>query len=458
MVGDLPRRLASGQRPALAVGRGLCAVAVLFASGDVWPVFHIGFTFRLAQFCIIAAAIFLLAIRDLRIRSFPGIGWLYAFCVWIAVTLPASLYLERSLAYVVWTVADAMIVLVFVQCFRERADVLNLFKWALVSYVILSLFGIFQFLLYWRGIDLFVREWWIKGRIARINGLSYEPSYYATYLIPGWVASFYLIERRAKFPSHQLQWLCFLTTTVALLLCSSRMGYLMMAMWGLFRGVLQPMRALIHGAVRRNRLRTSLAGVSAFLLFIIGGIRYRRRLLELAAALPFLFSGLGILGHSAQSAGTRLESLARTWRAFVQHPVIGTGIGALPVDIAGQTDQGIYNLHEAKKFEGMSIAVEVLASTGIVGAAIVLGLVFSVLRAYRRSRAGAEPWQRLVLSAQGWGLLWMLLMLQMNQNFLRIYIFVDLAILICTIMLPVLEQQTPIGTDCANSVLVGESE
>lgn len=457
MVDEPLQRVNSGRRAALAIGRSLCSSAVLFASGDVWPVLHVGFTFRLAQICIISAAIFLIAIRDFRIRAFPGIAWIYAFCVWIAVTLPASLYLERSVAYVVWAVADAMIVLIFVQCFREKAEVLNLFRWALISYIILSLFGLLQFLLYWHGIDLFVREWWLKGRIARINGLSYEPSYYATYLIPGWVSSAYLVERRAEFPSQRLQWLCFVTTTFALILCSSRMGYLMMALWSLFRGALLPLRAVIRGVVKRGRLRAGIGGISAILIMIIGAVRYRSRLLVLIVALPFLFSGLGILGHSSQSAGTRLQSLARTWRAFMQHPIIGTGIGALPADIAAQTGQGVYSIREAKKFEGMSIAAEILASTGIVGAAIVVGLVLTILGAYRRSRERVKTWQRLVLSAQGWGLLWMLLMLQMNQNFLRIYIFVDLAILICTILLPASEHPQDIDASHVLSSAVSES-
>jgi hypothetical protein len=115
--------------------------------------------------------------------------------------------------------------------------------------------------------------------------------------------------------------------------------------------------------------------------------------------------------------------------------VLGTGVGALPVAIAAQTGRGVYDLREAKRFEGMSTAAEVIAETGLVGAALVIAVVVSVMRAYYDARACARPWKRLLLSAQAWGLGWMLLMLQMNQNFLRIYIFVDLAVLICTILL-----------------------
>ena len=434
-----------GQRAALATGRGLCAIALLFASGDVWPVFKIGFTFRLAQFCVFAAAFLLLSARDRPIRVFPGLTGLYGFCAWIALTLPLSLFLERSVAYVVWAISDALIVFAFVQYFRSTTEVLSLIRWSMLAYIAVSLFGLLQFALYAHGINLFVTEWWIKGRVARINGISYEPSYYATYLIAGWVASFYLIERRATVPSRRLQWLCLSSTTVALLLSSSRMGYVMMVVWIVFRAALRLLRALIRGLFGRSSLRFALGTGAAAVMLAAMAVRYRARLLTLAAALPFLFSGLGVLGHSSHSAGVRIEGLDRTWRAFLHYPVLGTGIGALPVAIAAQTGRGIYNLREAKKSEGMSIAAEMIAETGLVGAALVIAVVVSVMRAYYQVRSRAQSWHRLLLSAQAWGLGWMLLMLQMNQNFLRIYIFVDLAVLTCTIMLrePSLRRNEP---------------
>ena len=113
---------------------------------------------------------------------------------------------------------------------------------------------------------------------------------------------------------------------------------------------------------------------------------------------------------------------------------MGSGIGALPVEIAARTDTGVFDLEEAKQYEGMSIFVELLASTGIVGGILTAGFAVSLARDYRRVRMRSEPWQRTLLSAQAWGLVWMLLMLQFNQNFLRIYLFVDLAVLICSLV------------------------
>lgn len=443
MTVDFDSAQGPGQRSMLALGRALCLASMIFASGDVWPVLHLGFTFRVAQICIFMAALVLITNRNLSIRPFPGLVGIYAFCTWIALTLPFSLFLERSIGYVVWAISDALIVFVFAQYFRTQFAVLNLFRWTLIAYLAISIFGFLQFALYFRGIDLFVTEYWIKGRIARVNGLSYEPSYYATYLIAGWVTCMYLFESRATIPSPRFQRICLIATTGALLLCSSRMGYVMMVLWLFFRVSRRPIRSVLRGAAKRTGVRIAVGAATMTVLCLLAVIRYRRRLITLAAALPFLFAGLGLMGHSAQSAHTRLESFVRTWIAFAEHPLIGTGIGALPVAIASQTGHGVYDLKQAKGFEGMSIAAEVLAETGLIGASLACAAILQVVRRYRIAKRDAPEWHRKILAAQAWGLVWMLMMLQMNQNFLRIYIFVDLAVLICIILMQVDVQLMP---------------
>lgn len=435
MSADLHIPQGPGRRAVLGLGRAFCVGSIIFASGDIWPVVHIGFTFRVAQLCVFAAALFLLANRPLLLRVFPGFVGLYAFCTWIALTLPFSIFLERSVGYVVWAISDALVIFVFVQYFRTQSAVLKLFQWAIIAYLAISVFGFLQFILYLRGINLFVTEFWIKGKIARVNGLSYEPSYYATYLIAGWVTCMYLFEKNSTHPNPRLQRVCLVATTAALLLCSSRMGYVMMALWVAFRVSLRPARSLYHGIARRRGLRVSLGFTALGVLGVVTAVHYRGRLMTLASAAPFLFAGLGLMGHSAQSAHTRLESFSRTWIAFAHHPIIGTGIGALPVAIARQTGHGVYDLRDAKGFEGMSIAAEVLAETGLIGASLVFAAGVQVIRSYRSARLRAPDWRKKLLSAQSWGLIWMLLMLQMNQNFLRIYIFIDLAVLICIMIM-----------------------
>lgn len=421
-------------RAALRAGRALCVLAILFASGDIWPVFRVGFTFRLAQLSIFLAAGFLLSIGTLKIRTFPGVKWLYGFCLWTAVTLPFSLLIERSLGYVVWTVADILIVFTIVQYYRTEADLLVLIRWHTIAFIALSWFGLLQFALGLRGIDVLVTQWWLPGRLARVNGLSYEPSYYATYLIAGWILASYLLERKATVPSRRLQLTCLVSTTLAILLSSSRMGWLLMALWVCFRVSVGVMRSLLRGFLARSAPRRIMGLI---VVAILGGaalLHYQQRVEATLEGGQFLLEGLGLFGESSHSSKPRIDALVGTWDSFLERPIMGSGIGALPVEIAARTDTGVFDLEEAKQYEGMSIFVELLASTGIVGGILTAGFAVSLARDYRRVRMRSEPWQRTLLSAQAWGLVWMLLMLQFNQNFLRIYLFVDLAVLICSLV------------------------
>lgn len=422
------------RRAAAALGRGLCFVTILFASGDVWPVIRIGFTFRLAQVGILLAGALHLSNRNLRVRSFPGIVWLYGFVLWITLTLPASLFLERSVAYVLWAITDALTIVTFVHYFDSETRVETLVRWYALGFIGLSCFGLLQFALGLRGISLLVQEWWIPGRIPRVSGLSYEPSYYATYLIPGWVFSAYLVETKATSPSPRLIRTCFISTTLALLLSTSRMGWLMMFLWALFRASVRALRAFLRGVLPRK----SLVGIwSTTLAAILVGtllVHYGTQVAASARGGMFLFQGVGLFGESASSSTSRIDELEKTWSAFRERPMIGSGIGALPVVIGAEKDEGVTSIAEAKAHEGMSVFVELLASTGLVGAILTFAFAATVVLRYHDVWSIAAPSHKLTLSAVAWGLVWIVLILQFNQNFLRIYLFVDLAVLMCCMM------------------------
>ena len=419
---------------ASALGRGLCFLTILFASGDVWPVIRIGFTFRFAQVGTMLAAVLLLSDRNLRIRGFPGVTWLYGFILWITLTLPLSLFFERSVGYVMWAITDALTIVTFVHYFDTEARMHSLLRWYCIGFIALSWFGLLQLLLGLRGIDLLVQEWWIPGRLPRISGLSYEPSYYATYLIPGWVFSAYLIETKVASPGRALIWTCFISTTLALTFSTSRMGWLMMILWIVFRASTRTLRALLRGVVGRRSLlgtwSTALAAVLVGALLL----QYGNQVASSISAGVFLFQGVGLFDQSASSSTSRIDDFEQTWDAFTERPVIGSGIGALPVEIAAQSDEGVVSLEDAKAHEGMSVIVELLASTGLIGGLLTLAFALTIVLRYRQSWTMAPPSQRDILSGVAWGVIWILLILQFNQNFLRIYLFVDLAVLLCCIM------------------------
>lgn len=414
----------------LGTGRWLCIIALLFASGDVWPVLKLGFTFRLAQFVIILATLIVVLLPEVRLRVTPGLKWMFGFTLWIVLTLPFSLLFQRSVAYVVWTISDFLIVATFVQYFGEPGRAETLVKWYSVSFIAVSLFGVMQLVLGVMGHSLLVRQWWIYGVLPRVNGISYEPSYYSTYLIAGWVFALRLLESDVPVPSRRVQWLCAISSTIGLIICGSRMGWLMMALWGAYRVIVAVAGPLSRGSVKRCWLRRIPIVIVAAVLASVAVVHYASAEAAELDKISFLLRGLDLVDNSSKSSKPREDEFLWTLAAFVEHPIAGTGIGALPVDIAPHEGAAVHTVRQAKEHEGMSIIPEIFASTGLVGGVLMLGFTAAVVRRYKLANAMAIRWQRELMRAVAWGLIWMLLTLQMNQNFLRIYIYVDLAVLL----------------------------
>lgn len=431
----LPELASPRSSVAIVAGGLLCFLTILFASGDLWPVVRIGFTFRFSQLCIVLAALLIFAGgTGFRVRLFPGWYWLACFLIWILGSMPFSQYLERSVGYVAWVFQDAMIIFVFVQFFNTKILIEKLLRYWLSGFVAISIFGVVQFLLGVAGHDLFVSQWWFRGVLPRVNGLSYEPSYYATYLLPGWVTCAYLIENRASILSRRLTKFCILVITLALFLSSSRMGWMMMLIWFVWRLCVWAWRLARCGRVERSSVYWLTAAMCVASFVLVFAIERWGQVVDAASGLQFLVNGLGVAGTAAHSSDERLSVMALTFRAFTNHPLVGTGIGALPVEIARLQGAGVPSLDAAKEYEGMSIFVELLASTGVVGGFLMLGFFASLWRAVSRALLVADREYVLLIKGVSYGVFWLMLILQFNQNFLRIYLFVDLAVLICLVI------------------------
>jgi O-Antigen ligase len=419
------------KRAALPVGHLLCFFALLFASGDIWPVFNLGFTFRFAQLCLLLSLALTPAAGFTNVRLFPGWYFLCLFILWITICLPFSLYLERSLGYVFWAITDVLAIFIFVQFFKTESALLKLIRYFLFCFTAIAAFGLMQFILGVAGVHILITQWWIQDVLPRINGLSYEPSYFSTYLLPGWVFSLYLLEKRATTPHRRQLWICAITTTFALLLCSSRMGWLMMLLWLVLRAVAFAYRIGMRGAVRWRTIFVCLLAPVALAAVVGLATASSRDLLGRLDNLSFLANGLGISGGSSHSNEGRTIDMGATWQAFLDYPLLGTGIGAVPVDIASQHGGAVVSLDSAKDYEGMSIFIEILASTGLIGGVLLAAFAICVVSECKLKMRTFDPWRRLVLGGLCWAVLWLLLVLQFNQNFLRIYVFLDLAVLIC---------------------------
>jgi hypothetical protein len=432
-----------------------CFVALLFASSDIWPVLQIGFTFRLPQlFMFLCIPLLIPTFRAQPVERFAGSIWCLLWILWTAATLPFSLLITRSIGYAFWLASDLMIIFVFVQAFKDLDDANSLVKWLLYSFIALSVFGIFQLLAGILGFDILVTQWWVPGILPRMNGLSYEPSYYSTYLLPGWILSNYLLSKRVVSIPRRLLRLTAICTGISLLLSTSRLGWIFMLIWIVLRGGVRFVRFVLGEKVPFRSLRRSMLMMS--LAPILIGIVVSVQTARVAAALEnisWLLNGLGVFGHAADSTEGRFNLMLLTWNAILAHPIIGTGLGAVPVEIAAQLGAPLLTIEDAKQNEGMSITVEMVASIGIVGLVIVTGFVSSLVMKYRAVYAEVDAEKRHILRGLSWAISWLLLALQFNANFLRIYVWMDIAVLITVISIYSRYPSTTIGhaTPASNS-------
>lgn len=105
--------------------------------------------------------------------------------------------------------------------------------------IIISLLGIFQFifsLLGW-GDFIFVKQWWYEGIIARVNGLSYEPSYYGLVMTPFFVFSSFIRGTRFSYKVGNNTNILFFLSGVAIVISSSRISLIFNILFFVFVGI-----------------------------------------------------------------------------------------------------------------------------------------------------------------------------------------------------------------------------
>lgn len=416
----------------------LALASLLFASGDIWPVLTIGFNFRLSQLLMMLSFVLLLpSMARNGVAGFPGISWICGWVVWCFITLPFSLFPTRSVGYLFWLMTNVLSIFLLTQLFRTPGDVQKLLKAYLASFVALALFGVAQFALGVLGIGVLTTQWWIEGVLPRVNGLSYEPSYYATYLLPGWVTVAYLLEKGTTLLSRRFLLLVLASTTVALMLSTSRMGWLCMGAWLGFRAIAAMLRFLAGDPVSRKVIASIALAViiCAAALLTPAGSSLVAGASDIFSTLSFLLAGLGLMDGSDHSSSERIQGFVMTWQAFLNHPWVGAGLGAVSVEIGAMSGREIASLEDAKLNEGMSVALELLASVGVTGTFLVLIFAACVVRTAVKVVSCSDNAHRQLVLGLGWGLLWLVLILQFNQNFLRLYLWLDTAVLIAVLAL-----------------------
>lgn len=433
-----PSAMRSGFRlsgPLRLIAIVTAALIILTSSFDIFLVARIGPNIRFCQ--IVAPVLILLAaLRAARGVRLPLLGAI-PLCAWLLFQfafVPITGFWPKSLGYCFWLLLNIATVYSFVYVFGddERA-LLKIARWYAWSFAIVALCGIVQFCLPLFGLPSpLVTEWWIPGRVARVNGFSYEPSYFATYLLIGFVFAGSLRRSRTSLMSSSSLLLIYWLALIGIVLSSSRMGIVFviaeillaqLAPWLVFLKDLGKFRIVWRHA---GALAPSFAVIALLSAAIVGTARELR---NNPATMLMLLNGTGISNTAAHSVVERESSFEDTLDVFAEHPVIGRSLGGVSYAIGQLHGEDLHSFEASKQFEGMNVFAEVLAASGIAGIVpFIIFLAALIRRPLKLAKAAAPDYSGLLRSLVR-SLLFVLAILQFNQNILRSYLWIHVAIL-----------------------------
>jgi hypothetical protein len=411
----------------------LLFIAFLTTSFDLFLNVDIGFNFRFCQ--LVLGVLFILGIfktivqTRLKVVKPLGFEYLLAWSLFIIIFIPNNTFYTKSLGYAIWLIYNLLLVFFLVQLLADRETVLKAARLYLYSFFALAIIGLIQFLLPIVGLvqllptALLPSQWWIVGVLPRINGFSYEPSAYASYMTMGFIFSSSLKKYRTCLVSPRRLTIIQITIALAMFLTSSRMGWVVMGLWFLHYAVLFVVR-LFRGKLN---LRYSVY-FGGFFVVVPALLVYAYQ--RFAAQLLLFASGTGLLGSSAHSYDQRSGELVDTLAVFLQSPLVGYSFGGLSTAVAQLNGIRVTTLEQASAYEPMGFFPVVLAASGLIGFVffiMYLGslLVKSILLQIQLS----DQEMRIVLSSMIIALVFELVILQLTQNPLQIILWMHIALL-----------------------------
>ncbi len=385
-----------------------------------------GFSIRLLYLIEVFLIPLILLKRKNLFPQIPGIFYLLIWSLIIALFIPNTTFIERNIGYFAWLILSILLIFLIVSYVNNFNTYIKHIKFLIYSYVIMALFGLFQFLLGLKGISIYTTQWWIPNVLPRLNGLSYEPSYYATYLAGGFSFLYWLTFAR-KIYLIKFQRFYVYIILIAIILSSSRIGILAIFFTLLLHFVTTYYR-IILGKVNKSIIKP----LTLLILLIIG--------FTLLPNKSLFLRGTGLENTPAHSVNTRLEDMKYTFQVFLNNPIIGVSLGGIPAHIAQLQNKIVTNQYEAKKFEGINVFLEVLAASGLIGFIFFALFWISIFRSYLKLSKLAKKISHLrVLESITSSFFIMVLVqsfcLTMNQNILRPYYWLSIAFLLASLVL-----------------------
>ena len=416
----------------------LMVVALFTASCDLILVLRVAGTLRLANL-IMMVLLIAAAGRVIQRQAilWPRAGGMLAlWCVLQGVLIARSDIPAISLniyTLLLLTVAGIFAVL---QLYGRSGLVEPLMRAYLGSYVFVACFGLFQFVTPALHLGTYlVQAWIVHGLIPRINGFNYEPSYFATYLVMGWIMLIDLRVRNARMTAGR-RWKVFtVLVTLVFFLSSSRTAWVFLLVEGVARAVPPLLRRVRRQVerLRRGRLIVSLPRAKWVVgaAFVLVGFAAAYSGVNRLVNPLILLSGTGLGGTSSQTVTDRLESYRDTFEVFREHPLLGLGLGGTGGRVAQLQGAQVSDMADYRIHQPFPVPLDVLASSGLLGVIPFAWFFWAITVGERdllRRYAGDEraKWLHALIRA----MIYEWLILVVDQNLLRVYFWFHVTMLV----------------------------
>ena len=390
--------------------------------------FDILFNLNLGGFnvrtCYLAAFAFIFVyagqFKDASRFRFIGIGSFAIWFLFITAFVWNTQFLTRNIGYLAWLCFN-MFACYSIYKYGQLKSANELIRLYVVSFFVMALVGIAQFMLSAVGIHVLITMWWKINKIPRVNALSYEPSYYATYLLIGFVFLYYSQRKGIWYFKQRMQILILSCVTIAIFLSTSRMGILFMVVILLYDFAKMMIRALFTWRISRVNFFIALVFIGA-MATVVGRILLddKQRKLYLA--------GTGLESTASHSKDTRIRQMNNVFLVFQDSPIIGYSLGGIAPAIANYYGDKTKDQKKAKEYEGLNIFLEVLAASGIVGFLFFCSWLFQLFRANIKLtallRLHGYARESGILEALRYALIAEFLILVLSQNILRPYLWI----------------------------------
>ncbi len=223
----------------------------------------------------------------------------------------------------------------------------------------------------------------------------YEPSYFATYL------SFWLTVSLVMYIcfNDKKQLMSVLFSLLGMILCTATTGFVAIGI---------AVFIVVVYSIRRNKWNTIL---KLFIMILVLGLLAYVLFKDIVNTFVLRLITQGIKG----SDGGRTSMYKEIWNVFKDNWLFGVGPGAYG-----------YYMGEDRSYVPSNVTLELLSTCGILVTVLFYTFVFkTIYSAYRVGKRNKNNY----LVACSFGMLVFIIVLQANQNYLRLYMWMFLGIL-----------------------------